>query len=370
MRSRAAEAVLRLNRSAGPQGLCEMFLRRGAIGQNSEDRPHRRVSCSRAAARSRPAMLWPDPQSQLRHDRHMGEQGSGSRSAHASNTEIAAKPAIDESRTGHAAQSWFVRGAASFTRWVEGSSHAPNLCRCRETFRKSEAKRRSFRRRLRFARMLRQAVVHRGRQDIHHEDRHLVAWTERTGHLSFHRRQTLEIGSDREGVRSCHLRVGCIWHHRSKHSAVRPHAGRESVYDLLSRPRPKTCFLVRREIATDKDATPRDSETDVGAAQEMGHIGFPEQMTGCMAIGAATQRDKVLAAGDKRILSSRSTYDKRSNCQAGDRRQKEFSDLVAFLRYPRRVPHLSFSSITSNDCSVRTELLRVLQEWDTCAATA
>jgi hypothetical protein len=53
-------------------------------------------------------------------------------------------------------------------------------------------------------------------------------------------------------------------------------------------------------------------------------------MTGRMAIGAATERNKIFAAGDKRILGSRSTCHMRSNRQAGDRRQKESQNLVAF----------------------------------------
>jgi len=70
-------------------------------------------------------------------------------------------------------------------------------------------------------------------------------------------------------------------------------------------------------------------------------------MTGRMAIGATTERNEIFAAGDKRILGSCTTCDKRSNCQAGDRRQKDFPDSIAFLRHPRRVPHLWFSSIVT-----------------------
>lgn len=50
--------------------------------------------------------------------------------------------------------------------------------------------------------------------------------------------------------------------------------------------------------------------------------------------------------------------------------RRTFQGIVALLRFPLCVPHSSFSStFTSNACIVVVEILRGLQELDTCTAS-
>jgi hypothetical protein len=196
--------------------------------------------------------------------------------------------------------------------------------------------------------MLQLIVVHIGWQDFHHEDGHRFVWTERTGYLSPYGRETLQISSDRERVRLRQPRIGRPWHDWGKHSTVGPYAGGKGGCDLVFSPRPKTRLLIWSEIATDKGAKARNGKADVGAAQEPGHVRLSEKMTGGVAIGAATQCDKIFSTGELSVLGPSDIDSKAPDRQGTDDKKTDSPRSVAFSSVTR---HFLTSMISSNTAS-------------------
>jgi hypothetical protein len=143
--------------------------------------------------------------------------------------------------------------------------------------------------------------------NLHDKRGRSLRGSKRTGYLVIHGRKAPEIGHDRAYIRLRELRESLPGHDRSQHASVRAQACGQSGCNLSIGPSTKTGILVAGQIGAVENAMTGKLETDFRAAKLAGHVRLSQKISRSVAVVAASDCHKILAAFDRRISGVRAT---------------------------------------------------------------